>query len=132
MGELLADLLRLVPTKLKTPTGPRRKFRKYTYVYLYIYVHLASAPELIDVGRRPPLRYRCLLIDHDDTVVRGTEELHYPAHVKSIQLLRPDLTPCTLPQWFEKNHDPGVSAYLGSLFTKEQHHKTNCIMQGCG
>lgn len=65
-------------------------------------------------------RYKCLLLDHDDTTVRGTEEVHYPAHVESLRILRPDLEPCSLQEWFEKNHDPGVSAYLGSLFSNEQ------------
>lgn len=69
---------------------------------------------------RPSLRYPCLLIDHDDTVVRGSEEFHYPAHVESLRLLRPDLAPCSIEKWFERSHDPGISAYLSSLFKKEQ------------
>jgi len=68
----------------------------------------------------PPLRYRCLLLDHDDTTVRSTETIHYPAHVESVRVLRPDLEPCTLRTWFEKCHEPGISAYLGSLFSQEQ------------
>lgn len=66
------------------------------------------------------MRFRCLLLDHDDTTVRGTEEIHYPAHVESVRILRPDLEPVSLQGWFERNHDPGVSAYLRSLFTEEQ------------
>ena len=65
------------------------------------------------------LRFRVLLLDHDDTTVRGTEEVHYPAHVESVRLLRPDLEPVSLAGWFQKNHDPGVSCYLKSLFTPE-------------
>lgn len=66
--------------------------------------------------RVAPLRYRCLLLDHDDTTVRGTEEVHYPAHVESVRILRPELEAVSLDGWFEKNHDPGVSTYLKSLF----------------
>lgn len=45
------------------------------------------------------MRFRCLLLDHDDTTVRGTEEVHYPAHVESLRQLRPDLEPCSLEEW---------------------------------
>eukprot|EP00913_Durusdinium_trenchii_P002232 g2062.t1 len=65
------------------------------------------------------LRFSVLLLDHDDTTVRGTEEVHYPAHVESVKALRPDLIPVSLAGWFQKNHDPGVSCYLKSLFTPE-------------
>ncbi|CAE7703309.1 unnamed protein product [Symbiodinium sp. KB8] len=66
------------------------------------------------------LRFRLLLLDHDDTTVKGTEEVHYPAHVESLRILRPDLVPVSLEEWFRRNHDPGVSAYLKLLFTSEQ------------
>ena len=35
------------------------------------------------------LRYRCILIDHDDTAVDSTEAVHYPAHVEALRILRP-------------------------------------------
>lgn len=70
--------------------------------------------------RGPSLRYRVLLLDHDDTTVRGTEEVHYPAHVESLRILRPDLTPVSLPEWFLRNHEPGISSYLKSIFSPEQ------------
>ena len=47
------------------------------------------------------LRYRLLLLDHDDTSVASTETIHYPAHIASVNQLRPDLVPCSLEQWFE-------------------------------
>eukprot|EP00418_Pyrodinium_bahamense_P069788 CAMPEP_0179080574 /NCGR_PEP_ID=MMETSP0796-20121207/36221_1 /TAXON_ID=73915 /ORGANISM="Pyrodinium bahamense, Strain pbaha01" /LENGTH=288 /DNA_ID=CAMNT_0020777931 /DNA_START=40 /DNA_END=907 /DNA_ORIENTATION=- len=78
----------------------------------------ADAPQLQQPCALPHVR--CLLLDHDDTTVRGTEEVHYPAHVESVRVLRPDLQPCSLEEWFEQNHHPGVSAYLRSLFTPEQ------------
>lgn len=73
------------------------------------------------------LRYRCLLLDHDDTTVRSTEEIHYPAHVESLRELRPDLEPVTLHGWFERNHAPGVSKYLKSLFSEEQMEREHAI-----
>jgi len=72
-------------------------------------------------------RFGCLLLDHDDTTVRSTEAVHYPAHVESVQVLRPELRPCSLEEWFERNHQPGVSAYLRSLFTPEQMPEEDAI-----
>ena len=73
------------------------------------------------------LRYRLLLLDHDDTTVASTETIHYPAHIESIRQLRPDLQPCTLEQWFENNLDPGISVYLDSLFSAEQMKEEHSI-----
>ena len=30
------------------------------------------------------LRYKCLIIDHDDTAVDSSATVHHPAHVKSM------------------------------------------------
>jgi phosphoglycolate phosphatase/pyrophosphatase PpaX len=41
------------------------------------------------------LRYRCLLVDHDDTAVDSTSAVHYPAHLEALRELRPGRTPPT-------------------------------------
>jgi len=66
------------------------------------------------------LRWRVLLLDHDDTTVDSTATVHYPAHVESLRVLRPDLQPISLEGYFEKNHSPGISKYFAELFTAEQ------------
>lgn len=38
------------------------------------------------------LRYKCLILDHDDTVVNSTASIHHPAFVASLKHLRPDVT----------------------------------------
>jgi beta-phosphoglucomutase-like phosphatase (HAD superfamily) len=63
-------------------------------------------------GRGAATRYRCLIIDHDDTAVDGTRRVHYPAHVRAMEVLRPDLPPVDLDTWYEKNSEPGIMAYL--------------------
>lgn len=35
-------------------------------------------------------RYRCLVLDHDDTVVRSAETVNYPAFVENIMQIHPD------------------------------------------
>ncbi|HVN77115.1 MAG TPA: HAD family hydrolase [Thermoanaerobaculaceae bacterium] len=57
-------------------------------------------------------RYRCLIIDHDDTAVDSTRRVHYPAHLKSMAVLRPDLPPIDIDTWFRKNCDPGIMQFL--------------------
>jgi phosphoglycolate phosphatase/pyrophosphatase PpaX len=58
------------------------------------------------------LRYRCLILDHDDTAVDGTARVHYPAHLKAMALLRPGVTPVDLDEWFRKNFEPGILSFL--------------------
>ncbi|MBI5486719.1 MAG: HAD hydrolase-like protein [Deltaproteobacteria bacterium] len=58
------------------------------------------------------LRYRCLVIDHDDTVVDSSRVIHHAAHVESMRVLRPGVAPVDLDGWFLKNFEPGISRYL--------------------
>jgi len=57
------------------------------------------------------LRYRCLLIDHDDTAVDSTAAVHYPAHLEALRELRPGRTPPTKEQWLLRNFH-GIMDYL--------------------
>jgi phosphoglycolate phosphatase/pyrophosphatase PpaX len=58
------------------------------------------------------MRYRCLIVDHDDTAVDSTRQVHYPAHLRTMELLRPEQEPISLETWFAKNFDPGIMGYL--------------------
>jgi phosphoglycolate phosphatase len=57
------------------------------------------------------LRYRCLLIDHDDTAVDSTAAIHYPAHLDALAQLRPGRIPPTREQWLLWNFH-GIMDYL--------------------
>ena len=35
------------------------------------------------------MKYKCLVLDFDDTLVRSTSEIHYPSFVRVVNLLRP-------------------------------------------
>lgn len=37
------------------------------------------------------MRYQCLVLDHDDTVVNSTASVNYPAFVQTLKTLRPDV-----------------------------------------
>ena len=66
-------------------------------------------------------RYRCILIDHDDTAVDSTSVVHYPAHIEALRVLRPGRTPPSLDQWLLFNFH-GIMEYLaGDLaMTREE------------
>lgn len=57
------------------------------------------------------LRYRCVLVDHDDTAVDSTSAVHYPAHLEALRVLRPGRTPPTREQWILHNFH-GIMEYL--------------------
>lgn len=57
------------------------------------------------------LRYRCLIIDHDDTAVDSTTAVHYPAHLEALATIRPGRTPPTKEQWILRNFH-GIMEYL--------------------
>ena len=53
------------------------------------------------------LRYKCLVLDHDDTTVDSTATVHYPAFVEYMQKYHPEGM-LTLEEYFEYNFAPGV------------------------
>ena len=52
------------------------------------------------------MRYKCLVFDHDDTVVNSTATIHHPAFQAFLDLCFPGKT-CTLEEYFIKNFSPG-------------------------
>ena len=52
------------------------------------------------------MRYKCLVFDHDDTVVNSTATIHHPCFEEFLRLYYPGRT-CTLEEYFLKNFAPG-------------------------
>ena len=52
------------------------------------------------------MRYRCLVFDHDDTVVNSTATIHYPSFLAYLREYFPDRS-CSLEHYFLSNFDPG-------------------------
>lgn len=52
------------------------------------------------------MRYKCLVFDHDDTVVNSTASIHYPSFQAFLDRYLPGRT-CTLEEYFIKNFHPG-------------------------
>ena len=52
------------------------------------------------------MKYKCLVFDHDDTVVNSTATIHHPCFVQFLKEYRPGRS-CTLEQYLLSNFHPG-------------------------
>lgn len=67
------------------------------------------------------LKYKCLVLDHDDTVVNSTATVHYPCFVEYMKKYFPQVH-MSLEEYFIKNFDPGVLELFRDIIglTEEQ------------
>lgn len=67
------------------------------------------------------LMYSCLVLDHDDTVVASTPTIHYPAFMKALKTLRPEIR-WSLQEYMNYNFDPGFEPLCRDIlqFTPEE------------
>ncbi len=68
------------------------------------------------------MKYKCLVLDHDDTVVNSTATIHYPCFLEYLKLTRPGAEGnYTLESYLSKNFDPGVEhLFLTELGMSEE------------
>ncbi|MFD2925328.1 HAD family hydrolase [Halobacillus naozhouensis] len=68
------------------------------------------------------LRYKCLILDHDDTAVKSTPEIHYPSFVQALKELRPNEKTLTFEEFVGYCFNPGFSSLCKDIiqFTKEE------------
>ena len=59
---------------------------------------------------RGKLKYRCLVLDHDDTVMDSTRLIHHPAFLVFLREVRPG-TSISLEEYFRMNFHPGFLEY---------------------
>lgn len=60
-------------------------------------------------------QYKCIVLDHDDTSVKSTPEIHYPAFLMTLSELRPGET-CSLEDFIRWNFDPGFFGMCREIF----------------
>ena len=67
------------------------------------------------------MKYRCLVLDHDDTVAMSTPQIHYPAFVDTLSVLRPGMR-LTLEEFWLASFEPGFSTFCHETlgFTQEE------------
>lgn len=68
------------------------------------------------------MRYKCLILDHDDTVVMSTPDIHYPSFVEVQKLLRPDMKPLSLEEFVSYCFNPGFAELCRDImkFSEEE------------
>ena len=68
------------------------------------------------------MRYRCLILDHDDTVVKSTPDIHYPSFAEVLKVLRPDMKPLCLEEFVSYCFNPGFGELCSDImkFSEEE------------
>lgn len=56
------------------------------------------------------MKHRCLVLDHDDTIVNSTATVHFPCFQQYLREYRPEVKEYTIEEFFRKNFHPGVVA----------------------
>ena len=66
-------------------------------------------------------RYRCLVLDHDDTTVMSTPCIHYPSFVDTLSHLRPEVR-MSMEEFVAYSFDPGFEGLCFDIlgFTEEE------------
>ena len=57
-------------------------------------------------------RIKCLALDHDDTVVMSSPDIHYPSFVEAMRLLRPERAGMGFDEFIAYSCAPGIQALL--------------------
>ena len=60
------------------------------------------------------MKYRCIVFDHDDTVVNSTVNVHYPCFVDFMKIHRPGMH-FSLEEFMQYNFNPGVLPFLRDI-----------------
>ncbi len=53
------------------------------------------------------MKYKCLVLDHDDTVTKSTPSIHYPSFLEAQIEMRPDMKPYSLEEFVSYCFEPG-------------------------
>lgn len=60
------------------------------------------------------MAYKCILIDHDDTVSPTSEKLHYPSFRASLEILRPNIE-ISFEEYINYSFEPGFENFLKNI-----------------
>lgn len=70
------------------------------------------------------LRYKCLVLDHDDTTVRSTPDVHYPQWLETLEIMRPEIK-MSIEEFMLYNFNLGFYTMIDTVlhFTPEERAK---------
>jgi len=60
------------------------------------------------------MKYKCLVFDHDDTVVNSTAKIHYPCFLEYMSVRQPQIK-VSLEEYFRYNFNPGVVRFFKEI-----------------
>lgn len=71
------------------------------------------------------MTYRCLVLDHDDTAVKSTPDIHHPSFVEALRILRPECEKLSLKEFVSYCFNPGFSEMCKNIyqFTGEEQER---------
>jgi phosphoglycolate phosphatase/pyrophosphatase PpaX len=72
------------------------------------------------------MKYKCLVLDHDDTIVNSTATVNYPSFMNTLKVLRPEIS-ITLEDFFRYNFEPGFGSLCSEILhfsDKEMYYQT--------
>jgi len=72
------------------------------------------------------LRYKAILIDHDDTAVDSTPHIHHPAHQEQMRRLDRVKETLNLEEWFKINYSPGLRPYYDTILKLTAEEEQRC------
>ncbi len=72
------------------------------------------------------MKYKCLLIDHDDTSVNSSPSIHYPAHREQMRQLGRESELTGIDQWMKINYSPGILTYLETTLGLSRKERDRC------
>ena len=72
------------------------------------------------------MKYRCLLIDHDDTSVDSSPSIHHPAHLEQMRQLGRENESVSADEWMKINYSPGIVDYLDRVLHLDKKEKDLC------
>ncbi|MCF6335217.1 MAG: HAD hydrolase-like protein [Spirochaetales bacterium] len=72
------------------------------------------------------MKYKCLMIDHDDTTVDSTPSIHHPAHLEQMKQLGRSHEALSLEDWFKINFHPGLVNYFKDTLTFTEEENKLC------
>lgn len=73
------------------------------------------------------MKYKCLIFDHDDTVVNSTATIHFPCWCEYLKIYRPGMTQ-TLEDYFIKNFTPGFLEMARGEFAMTEEEIENEVL----
>lgn len=63
----------------------------------------------------PDMRYRCVILDHDDTIVNSTKTVHYPCYAEFVRKFYPEKPVVSFEDYIRYNFHPGVVEFFRNI-----------------